>query len=36
MYDVMDLLRQEIIDRFILKVFNRQMINRDDFDIKKG
>ena len=29
-YDVMDLLRQEIIDRFILKVFNRHMMNLDD------
>lgn len=32
-YDVMDLLRQEIIDRFILKVFNKQMISQSDFDI---
>ena len=34
-YDVMDLLRQEIIDRFILKVFNRHMMNLDDFDISE-
>lgn len=34
-YDVMDLLRQEIIDRFILKVFNRQMINQSNFDISE-
>ena len=32
-YDVMDLLRQEVIDRFILKVLNTHRVSVSDFDI---
>lgn len=32
-YDVMDLLRQEVIDRFILKVLNTRRVSVSDFDI---
>jgi CRISPR-associated endonuclease cas1 len=32
-YDVMDIFRQDIIDRFVLKLLNRHMIVLEDFDI---
>ena len=32
-YDLMDLVRQEVMDRFILKVLNRHMVNDTDFEI---
>ena len=34
-YDVMDLFRQDIIDRFVLKLLNRHMIVPEDFDISE-
>ena len=34
-YDVMDLLRQEVIDRFILKALNTHRFNVSDFDISE-
>ena len=35
-YDVMDLLRQSVMDRFILKVLNRRMINSKDFIVSEN
>lgn len=34
-YDVMDIFRQDIIDRFVLKLLNRHMIVPEDFDISE-
>lgn len=34
-YDVMDIFRQDIIDRFVLKLLNRHMIVSEDFDISE-
>ena len=34
-YDVMDIFRQDIIDRFVLKLLNRHMIGPEDFDISE-
>jgi CRISPR-associated protein Cas1 len=34
-YDVMDIFRQDIIDRFVLKLLNRHMIFPEDFDISE-
>ena len=34
-YDVMDIFRQDIIDRFVLKLLNRHMIAPEDFDISE-
>lgn len=34
-YDVMDIFRQDIIDRFILKLLNRHMIAPEDFNISE-
>lgn len=34
-YDVMDIFRQDIIDRFVLKLLNRHMILPEDFDISE-
>ena len=35
MYDVMDIFRQDIIDRFVLKLLNRHMLSLEDFDISE-
>ena len=35
MYDVMDIFRQDIIDRFVLKLLNRHMIVPEDFDVSE-
>ena len=34
-YDVMDIFRQDIIDRFVLKLLNRHMILPEDFDLSE-
>ena len=34
-YDVMDIFRQDIIDRFVLKLLNRHMILLEDFDLSE-
>ena len=34
-YDVMDIFRQDIIDRFVLKLLNRHMILPEDFDLSQ-